>query len=252
MMASPARKLGKQPPRHDLRTLFFSDLFDSLRTPVAAQKRDWTAGLGDDLGMMLNNLIGDCGFAGQAHAVQTMTNANGKVLVPTDADVEKAYESTGYTPGDPSTDNGVVLLEALKNWRNVGIGGHQIGAFAKVDTHNVKHIKLAIDWFGGVYTGAALPMSAQTPGAWVGAPSGTLTGDSAPGSWGGHCMWCPTYDDRGVNFVTWGARQPADWQWVLDYMDECWVVVSTDWVNGVKPAPSGVNIAKLNQYLGKL
>jgi hypothetical protein len=152
---------------------------------------------------------------------------------------------------DPSTDQGVVLLDALRYWRNVGISGHKVGAYMKVDHHNIDHVKIAINLFGGVYMGANLPASAQGKPQWSGG-RGVLRGDDAPGSWGGHCMWAPKYDRSGVGFVTWGTRQPADWQWWVDYVDEAFAVVSIDWVSGSKTAPNGFNLAKLQSYLTSL
>ena len=244
------RKLGKHPPRHDVRTLHLANFLTGL--PASPPLRDWNRGLPSDLGMMANDQYGDCGFAGQAHAVQTWTSDTGKPVALPDAVVLGAYAGcTGFSPGDPSSDQGVVLLDALSYWRKTGIGGHKIGAYVKVDHHNLDHVKAAINLFGGVYMGAALPTAAQHQTSWVG-PRGALRGDDAPGTWGGHCMWAPAYDASHVTFVTWGQRQVADWQWWLDYVDEAYACVSVDWVTGAKTAPNGFDLSKLNSYLARL
>lgn len=252
-MIAVTRKLGKRRPRHDQRTAHFADFLHRSKLPAVPALRDWLAGAPTDLGMMRNDTIGDCGFAGQAHAVQSWSLARGgKMLTIGDDDVVAAYSAcTGYSANDPSTDQGVVLLDALKFWRSTGIGGHKINAYVHVDPRNVQHVKIAIELFGGVYCGAQLPLSAEGANGWTG-KHGRLTGDDRPGSWGGHCMWAPAYDDVGLTFVTWGYRQKADWQWWLNYADECWAVLATDWVSGAYPAPSGFDVAALSSYLRSL
>jgi hypothetical protein len=247
------RKLGKLPPRSDLRSAHLADYLHRGTLPRAPVLRDWLAGAPSDLGMMVNDQIGDCGFAGMGHAIQTWTVARGKMITPSDDSIVAAYSGcTGYSSSVPGSDDGVVLLDALKYWRRVGVASHKIGAFVRVDSHNVAHVKIAIELFGGLYTGAQLPLSAQAPGkTWTGR-RGRLRGDDVPGTWGGHCMWVAAYDDHGLTYVTWGARQTADWQWWLDYADEAWACIGEDWVTGARPAPSGFDLPALRAYLASL
>jgi hypothetical protein len=245
-------KLGKLAPKHDIRTAHMIDFVSLMRLPAPPPACDYDVKLPADLGMMANDKIGDCGFAGQGHAIQTWTSQNGHTVTPTTAAVIAAYSGcTGFTPSDPSSDQGVVLLDALNYWRKTGLGGHKIGAFMKVDHHNLDHVKIAINLFGGVYVGVSLPIAAQDQVMWTG-PRNHLTGDNAPGSWGGHCVWAPSYDHLGIGLVTWGARKRADWNFWVDYVDEAYVAVSVDWVTGAKPAPNGFNLAKLQSYLALL
>ena len=39
----------------------------------------------------------------------------------------------GFRPGDPSTDRGAYALDVLNYWRQSGIAGHRIAAYAAVD-----------------------------------------------------------------------------------------------------------------------
>ena len=41
--------------------------------------------------------------------------------------------------------------------------------------------------------------------------SGSLSGDDAPGSWGGHAVDVVGYDDAGLTVVSWGALLRASW-----------------------------------------
>lgn len=246
-------KLGKLPPRHDLRTIHFGDLLDRKKLPAPPLAVNWDAGLPANLGMMCNADIGCCGFSGQGHAVQTWTTRHCPPTVTVSDDAVKAAYAgcTGWDPNDPSTDQGVVLLSALRYWQKVGIGGHRIGAYAKVDHHNLDHVKLAIDLFGSLYVGVSLPISAQEETTWV-APTNGFSGDNAPGSWGGHCISVPSFSHAGFTCVTWGARQDMTAQWWLDYVDEAWVCLTPDWIDGTRPAPNGFDLARLQSLLTAL
>lgn len=248
-------KLGKRAPRHDVRTAHMIDYLHRAKLPSIPASVDFFSGAPADLGMMRNDAIGDCGFAGQAHAVQAWTLSRGHMVTLDDESIVTAYSGcTGYSESRPWFDPGVVLLDALKYWRSYGIGSHRISAYMKVDAHNIAHVKTAIALFGGVYTGAQLPLSAQKPApseTWTGSKH-RLTGDDEPGSWGGHCMWASAYDDTSITYVTWGARRKADWQWWLNYADECWVCLSDDWVTAKDPAKSGFDLVSLQAYLAAL
>lgn len=253
---------GKQPARFDARTLWLWDIFHRRAVPPA-EDFDWSNRLPDDLGMMRNDRIGLCTCAGAAHLVQVWTALHGGAEVTiSDDDVEDAYKAItlqvngrAYDPADPSTDTGLTLLDVLKYWRKVGIGGHKIGAFAKISHNDLDEIRAAGRAFGGLYTGAMLPISAQREigGTWTADPGP----DGEPGSWGGHCMalvaGAARADGGGdVKYVTWGKRQDADMAWVAEYADEMYAIISQDWIDGTRPAPSGLDLAALTAYLGQL
>lgn len=244
------RCLGRQPVRHDPRTMMLRALMPSLPAPPPA--RDWTSQLPSDIGMLDNDQIGDCTIASAAHLIQLWSSQTGLIQCPTIGQVLAAYSAvSGYKPGDPSTDQGANMLTVLNYWRNVGVGGHQIGAFVKVDHTDVGHVQAAIDFFGGVYIGANLPLTAQKQDApWAGPAS--PTGDAAPGSWGGHCMAVGAYDRNHCTFLTWGKRQVADWAWWYYYVDECYAIVSQEWLAQDGLAPVGLPIETLKNYLGQL
>jgi hypothetical protein len=202
--------------------------------------------------MLANDRYGDCGFAAMGHAVQTWTATPGPVVNLKDDDALAAYSAcTGFRIDDPSSDGGVVMLDALKFWRKTGIAHRKIGAFLKVDHTNIGHCRASVAIFGGLYVGANLPALAKDPGPWIGR-KGRLIGTLEPGSWGGHCMWAPGYGARNFEFVTWGKRQTCDFQWWLNYVDEAYVCVSEDWVTEKKPAPSGFELKKLQEFLSAL
>lgn len=241
-------KLGKRPVRHDKRTLLLADyLTGPLPPPPAAQ--DWARHLAK-IGMMLNDQIGDCTCAAAGHAIQIWSsNANREVTV-SDADVVAAYSAiTGYSPNDPSTDNGAVELDVLNYWRQTGIGGHKIAGFVKLEPKNTSHIESAIALFGGTYIGLGLPISAQNQNVWsvVGGP------DGEPGSWGGHAVYVVEYDAHGLTCITWGQLKRMTWGFWQQYCDEAYGILSNDWLNPTTHiAPNGFNIGVLMADLQKV
>jgi hypothetical protein len=211
--------------------------------------------------MYANDSIGDCTCASAAHMIQLWTSQSGVMQNPALNDVMSMYERFGYTPSNPESDGGAAMLDVLNSWRQLGLGVapnpvHKIGAFVKIDHEDVEHVKAAIDYFGGVYCGAGMPITAQTNGPtnpWAGPlPGDRLTPSERPNSWGGHCLGVGAYDRSGVTFLTWGARQVADWNWWNTYVDEAYVMISQDWISEDGTAPVGLPVAELNQFLSQL
>ena len=241
--------LGRKPARHDPRTLMLKSLMPTMPAPPPA--RDWTNKLPGDIGMLDNDRIGDCTIASAAHLIQLWTSQTGLIQCPSLQEVIAAYSAVGgYSPTDPTTDQGANMLDVLNYWRNVGVGGYKIGAYVKVDHTDTDHVKAAIDYFGGVYVGANLPIRAQGS-PWAGPINGAV-GDDAPGSWGGHCMGVGGYDRTGTTYLTWGARKPGDWLWWYYYVDECYAIISQEWLAQDGMAPVGLPIDKLKEYLADL
>ncbi len=245
--------LGKRAPRYDGRTFAIEDFVDARAVPAPPPARDWTTKAAPQFGMMLNDQIGCCGSAGKAHLIQIQTAANGSEITLSDRDVLDDYSrNSGYIPGQPATDGGEILLDSLNDWRQTGIGGHRIGAYVKLQPGNKLHVEQAINLFGGVYIGAALPAAAQDQTVWDVARPGEHGVRFTPGSWGGHCMAVALYNRTGVGFITWGTIKIATWEWFFTYVDEAYAVISDDWVTGARPAPNGFDFNLLRGRLAAL
>jgi hypothetical protein len=174
-------RLGKLPPRLDTRTLQLADYLRSPRAtssgqgtalpakpalPPAPRSLDWTAKI-PSWPMFSNDTLGDCTAAAAAHMIQCWTANAGQASTPTDAQVIAAYSATGhYVPGNPATDQGAVELDVLNFWRQQGIAGHKIAAYVAFSPQNFEHTRQAINIFGGIYVGLALPLSAQNQDVW--------------------------------------------------------------------------------------
>jgi hypothetical protein len=251
-MSTPIlHRLGKKPVRHDVRTLRLGDYIDETKFLGIPTEKIWSDKV-DAWPMYLNDTLGDCTDASAGHMIQCWT-ANGQLqcVQVTDADILKAYERSGYVPGDPSTDQGAVEIDVLKGWRTDGIGGHKISAFMSFDPKNAKHMAAAIYWFGGAYLGLALPITAQQQDTWDVTPAG-LRGDGKPGSWGGHAV--PALDffgDGSYTVITWGAKKKMTGPFTKAYCEEAYAILTEDFLTDDK-APNGLDIAALRADLAAL
>jgi hypothetical protein len=242
-------KLGKRPAVHDKRTLLLSDyVTNALKPPPRV---DWSMKL-THIGEMLNDQLGICTIAAAGHMIQTWTAANGSQIILPDNAILKGYEEAcGYNPADPSTDNGGVEVTVLNYLRKTGLGGHKIYAYVAQEPGNRTHIELAVDLLGGCYLGLELPRSIQGQRVWSVPPGGPV-GDGAPGSLGGHAVPAVAYGPAGITVITWGQLLTMTWKFFSVYCSESYGVLSPDWANGTKLAPSGFDLAALQADLAAI
>ena len=251
------RKLGKRAQEIDPRTLKLADyLTPPEPIPLPPRKADYLSPV-KNWPMFMNDTIGDCTIAAPGHMIQEWTTVSGQNTVTlTDADILAAYEVVGgYVPGDPTTDNGCVLMDVLRYWRGTGIGGHKITAFVAVDITNRVEVRQAIYLFGNVLLGLGLPITSQNPDTRAGLPCWDVPAygavrNGSPWSWGGHCVPVGQYSAdpkgfRGLEVVTWGQVYQMTWAFLEAYADEAYVVLSPDWINQEGKSPTGFNLDQL-------
>lgn len=217
-----------------------------ITAPQAPDTCDWSASVKQPWGMLLNDQLGDCTAAAAGHLCQTWSaNTVGEVSV-TDNSTLSFYEgSCGYNPANPSTDQGGVELDVLTYWQKNSFGGsYTIDAFASINPKRQDIVKSGIWVFGGIYIGLALPISAQTQPIWD-LPTGGLSGDGAPGSWGGHAVAVIAYDANGLTCVTWGQTWRMTWAFFNVYCDEAYALLSPLWY--ASRVPNGIDIPALKQ-----
>jgi len=240
-------KLGKQAAKIDSRTLKLSRYF--LATlPAAPPKVTYSKGV-TNWGMMLNDQYGDCTIAGAAHAVQVWTlNCGGKMVTLSDSMVLGYYSTwDGFDPKNEfATDRGGVEIDVLNLWRHDKFNGHELVAYADPDVQNLEHVRQAHNLFGGLYIGLNLPLTAQTQEVWD-TPI-FKTKKSAPGSWGGHCVFVCDYDQESFTCITWGKLKKMTKSFWLNYCDEAHALLSPDWLSQGKSI-HGFDLATLTTDL---
>lgn len=168
MLDHSKMKLGRKAIKTDTRTLKLANYLQAA-LPPPPPSADWTKGI-TGWGEMLNDQLGDCTIAGAGHAIQVWTANIGSIVTVPDSTIEAMYAKwDGYVPGDASTDTGGVELDVLNDWRQQGLGGHTLVAFADPAYTNMVEIRQSIALFGGVYIGLALPSphKIRTCGMWL-------------------------------------------------------------------------------------
>jgi len=249
-------RLGKLPPKNDPRTLRLGNYLRAKELPSVPSHVDWTQAVGG-FPMYANDRIGCCAIAGPAHLLQVWSANDATIVTPTEEQVLADYRTvSGWdgAPGSPS-DVGCIMLDVLSRWRNRGLFGHRIAAYALVDHRNLDEVRAAVYLFGGVLLGVSLPAAVanQTNDEpWKAPINVPRFGPWSPGTWGGHAIVNCGYDPQGIPAITWGGVKQMSWHFFTSYVDECYVALSTAWVGSDSKAPNGFDALSLARDLGAL
>lgn len=156
-------KLGLKPvvaqPRVRLCDYYTGDLpsADSLKFPL---------GHADliEPHMFMNDQLGDCAIAGSIEEIRLANALRGVTVNFTDETAVQNYsEITGYTPGDPGTDQGTDVHELYDYRRNTGLvdadgNRHKIVAYAGLTPGDFDELLIALSLFpSGVGIGIQVP-----------------------------------------------------------------------------------------------
>jgi hypothetical protein len=249
----PERKLGLKPRPLGLKgpLQFFKYLSaDSLGTPPEKVYREYRIPA-DAWGMFRNDSISDCTCAAIAHMLMLVTSHTGKLVIPDEADIIKAYSAiTGYDPTTGANDNGADLPTVLNYWRDTGVAGHKIVQWGDVDHTSIEMQKHAINIYGATDDAVSFPVSggAQFDS---GQPFTLLNPDG--GSEGGHCVPRFGYGSEGCKCVTWSKVWGGTWDWWMKYLFESTAVVTEDWIRQADGlTPSGFPLDTLIKDLKSL
>lgn len=247
-------RLGRRhvsPPVVGPRRLLARQHLESLPPPAPA--RDWlapaVAQCSGDFGALLNDQLGCCTIAdGPGHCTQVWTANNGKMVTPPDSAILAAYERVdGYNPNDPSSDNGGIEVDVLGAWQRGIEGFARLDAWIPVNPQNLDHVRKAIERYGAVYIGVALPLTAQGQDVWTFDGGGRERAEA--NSWGGHAIALHAYDETSFDCITWGRRQKMSIDWFLTYCDEAYApLCGTLWCPGGR-SPLGDTVAALTVSL---
>ena len=198
------------------------------------------AGLSD---VLANDSLGDCTSAAVMHIVDSFLGRAGSTSPALTAQqaIDFYSLSTGYVPGNPSTDQGGDEVAVIDTWIAKGVDGnglHKAAARLDVDPADQATIKLLLFLFGNVYFGTGLP------DAWTrNMPSGDgfVWDAAAPDEDQGHAYPGLGYTDQGVLIDTWGMIGTETWAAVAKCTDELHCVLSQEDLAAAKMSVPGVD-----------
>jgi hypothetical protein len=256
-------KLGKAPAVHDPRTLSFVRYRDTDTGIAVPATIGYEADMPEDWGMLGNGPsadmpadfegVCDCVWADAAHRTMLYHAAWGRPMPTfTSEAVLSDYSAvTGYTPGDPATDNGTDMLSALNYQRKTGIVDahghrHRIGAYVSLEPGNVEHLREAVYLFGAVALGIKYPDTAsaqfKAKQLWRPVPGYKLDG--------GHCITLVAHRAH-LRTVTWAKEIDVTVKFAETFCDEAYGILSRDFLTDGK-TPAGFDVATLNKDLAAL
>jgi hypothetical protein len=235
---------------------------DTIRKSVALsalpQSIDYTVGMPQDLGMMLNDRLGDCTCAAFYHAIQVWSfNTQHKVLTEPDFDVEMLYEKAcGYDPKTGGQGNGGIEENVLNYLLTEGAPmqsnpPHKITAFYQINVKNNQHVKETIHDCGVLYLGFVvpdyvMPQNSEPPEVWDIKPdwNGQIEG--------GHAVIIAGYSPQGLRVISWGKYYTMTWTFFDVFVDEGYAIVDSEWVTAKNTTPLGMSITELESVMASM
>lgn len=228
--SQPRFKLGKTPARKGAVKLKLRDYLTPAALP--APPKDFGH---EDLvklpwGMLGNDKYGDCVWASKAHQVMLWNAEGGNSVTFGEDGVLSDYTTvTGFSPIDPSSDQGTDMQLAASYWRQTGVVDaagerHKIAAYLAITPGDVQEHMLALYLFGTVDIGIRVPTYAQDQFS-AGKP---WTRRVCYRIEGGHCV--PLVARRNGMFVcvTWGREQAMTDGFFKTFNDESLVALSME------------------------
>lgn len=223
-------KLGKLPFTENPKDFKLEKFAVSL--PPLPKKPFGFANLYSDWGMLGNDTVGDCVFAGSDHETMLWNKLAKHPVSFTKSNALSDYSAvTGYNPNDPNTDTGTVVREAMNYRLKTGLidsnnARHKIDAFVSIDPGDWETMIRCVWTFGVVGIGFAVPHSVwkqyNANQVWdVVTPDGGIDG--------GHYVPIVGYPAPGqASFITWGERQVMTKAFYEKYNDEAWVPLTKE------------------------
>jgi hypothetical protein len=240
--------IGSTQRSNDPRTVQLTDYVDPAH--VAAAPSAFTASnIAGDWRMLGNKRAGDCTFAAAGHSIELWAAPNSPEPPLTKSDVMLAYYDARNARVSGSTNGrlippaeGLTATAALNYWRQNGIGGHRIDAYASVKRDDRDWVKYAISTFTCVYVVLALPNAVVRNGMradqadWDRMPAAGP--DAVLNLSNSHCVISTGYDANGLTAITWGRPMKTSWDFHDAYCDEMYVALPPS----LRSSLSGVNV----------
>lgn len=214
-------KIGKKPPVIPANTLLYRD---KIVNPVFPAQFDGTRGL-KTFPVWGNDSIGDCTIAAAFN--REFISIDGKPVYDATEAVETYSAITGYSPAQPSTDQGAVCSNVLDHLKFVGFPmsaisnapKFQINDFYHIPPADIEGIKHCIAQNGSCYAGIQFPSTFYQQFA-----DGVLFVQPDAQIEGGHCILLTGYTESVFLVVTWGKVVAMTLDFWQTYGDEAWAL----------------------------
>lgn len=255
-------KTGRLPPDYSKPRLWAEDYYNLAKLPVPPPCVDRMSRVAT-WPMYLNDKYGCCTIAGFGHLFGAITTyAKGGEITFSDADITTVYEDNcpGFNPVTDANDNGAVMSNVLAYMASTGMlpgsrptlaDQYKISAYAQLKNTSLASLKLALYLFGSVYIGVNLPTTAEEQFS-AGQPWTYVQG---AGIAGGHCVVIQKIDPRYQNpysVITWGSPERVSEKWMDTYLEEAWVVVSSEWLQTNLHTIDGLDISALEHDMNAI
>jgi hypothetical protein len=244
-------KLGKKPAVYNKKMLHFEHYIKRESLPLIPAQFGHENAV-TSWGMLGNDTVGDCVFAGADHETMLWTVEEGKPAHFTADNAISDYSAvTGYDSSNPRTDQGTNVQDAMDYRKSTGLidaagNRHKIGGYLALEPGNLRHVMEALYLFSAVAVGIEFPDSAMDQfnamKPWAVVPGASVQG--------GH--YVPLVANRGnLVVVTWGRLQQMTPQFYIKYADEAYAVLSLEFLKSGK-SPEGFNLEQLQADLASL
>lgn len=254
--------LGRKAYDHSKPNVMLRRLRTEKLSPPA-QSDWWTDAMAT---MALNNKLGCCTMADQAHSVTSLQfYGQAKTIVVPDSEVLKGYSAvSGYDPKTGRNDNGATLQDAYGYARKTGfvVGGvaYKVEAFAQLDAIDSRGvvdwdlIKVCMDAFGGASIGMVFPDYAMDDfdagRVWDYTPRKRYRES------GGHDVRLVGFGGSGagayVDCATWAAKHRMTIPFAEKFIEEYWVHGERDWQRLDGTVPNGIDADSANAQFNAL
>jgi hypothetical protein len=251
-------KLGRQPRKFNPAVPHMSSLRSLATSITLPDELNYADGMIPDLGIMLNDTLGDCTCAGYYHALQLWsfhTNKKDGMITEVDNDVLSLYQQAcGYNPSDPNTDQGGNEQDVLSYLLNTGAPTgnqqqtrHKLRAFVETDPRIITDLKRGIYECGVVYLGIDVPTNivpdnAPSPSVWDYVPNQQIEG--------GHCIIAVGYQKDGSLIISsWGQLYLLTPAFQSHYLDEAYPLCDIDWMDEKGLSLLGMSVKDLEAQM---
>jgi hypothetical protein len=264
-------KLGKNGKKHDYRTLQYNKYNQNV-TITVPQNFGHQDLISDGAGMLGNGPddtvfkgfqgAGCCTFSDRGHSAILWNKEGGHPITITGKETISDYSAlTGYNPKTGSNDNGCVILDVLKYAQNTGIldtsgNRHKIGAYLELDITNINEIKEAMYLYSDVTVGIQFPDSAMTQFnnggvvIWDVTKNAKIEGAHDVPLYGTAVI--VGYKDGIFYLDTWDKIIGMTLAFFKKYVDEGYVILSPEFINGKGVSPEGFDLPTLQADLAAL